>query len=249
MIKAQERLHELIQSGRIPPALLLCGPKESGKQEAAYTFASHLLDTPKKIDHHPDLHLYFPEGKIGLHPIESIRNLSQDVALVPFIGKWKIFIIHEAEAMLPTSSNALLKTLEEPTPQTVIILLAEHPERLLPTVVSRCYTLMFSTQQRNKLSEELLLLLTQGWNVQLKDSFEQQDPDQIFESIHCWYRDRLLLEIKDTSDLYFSEHKTQIQQTPLIPLEQIEKQLRLVRLAHERGMKLSLCLEMFFLSC
>lgn len=179
-----------------------------------------------------------------------MRGLSQDVALAPFMGKWKVFIIHAAEQMLPTSSNALLKALEEPSSQTVIILLSDHPKRLLPTLVSRCYALFFPNYGKLDPSPELRSLLTEGWDGKKLSHLENEDPDLIFETIMCWYRDRSLLEIEEDSTLlYFPHYLVLIKKTPFMALEHVEKRLKIARLAYERSTKLSLCLEMFFLSC
>ncbi|MBF5058662.1 hypothetical protein [Candidatus Neptunochlamydia vexilliferae] len=76
-------------------------------------------------------------GKKG--PIEAIRTLIEEANLPPFESERKVFIIHEADRMLPSSSNALLKTLEEPPSFVTIILISAHPEALLPTITSRCF--------------------------------------------------------------------------------------------------------------
>jgi DNA polymerase-3 subunit delta' len=73
--------------------------------------------------------------------INSIRELRRDATLSPFAMGWKVFILFDAERMNDESSNALLKTLEEPTPRTVLILTTSKREKLLPTILSRCQQL------------------------------------------------------------------------------------------------------------
>lgn len=247
MIKPEGRLREMVQSGKVPHALLFCGPKGSGKKEAAYQFAAQLLETEKKIENHPDIHLFFPEGKLCLHAIESMRKLSGNTALAPFSGKWKIFIVHSAEQMLPTSSNALLKTVEEPSAQTVIMLLSDHPERLLPTLVSRCSVLHFCASKIADPKAELRELLIGKINKKSFIYFDQENADLIFETILCWFRDRFLLEIGQKEYLHFPQYLEQLKMTPYLSLDAVEKRLKQIRLAHDRSTKLSLCLEMFFL--
>ncbi len=242
------RLERLFQSGNIPHALLFAGPVGAGKSAAALQFAVDLLQTSKKPENHPDIHAYFPEGKVGMHPIESIRRLAQEVSLVPYEGRWKIFILHEAEKMLPTSSNALLKTLEEPAEHTLIILISHHPAGLLPTVRSRCQTIDFPPQATTPIDASILLILA-GAKPRHFSTFESEHPDAVFETILFWYRDRLLLEIGDCEQhLHFPQHLDSLKNTPLIPLEIVEKHISLARLAHARSTKLSTCLEMLFLS-
>jgi DNA polymerase III delta prime subunit len=78
-----------------------------------------------------------------MHSIVDIRRLIDEVNLAPFSSENKAFIIDDAERMLPTSSNALLKTLEEPPKNTLIILVTSSPEKLLPTIISRCQQVRF----------------------------------------------------------------------------------------------------------
>ena len=90
------------------------------------------------------------------------REMCEKVYMAPFEAKWKIFIIEDAERMLPTSANALLKTFEEPAPNSVIILISDHPERLLPTVLSRCRKVHFQGEtplNKGEIDEKILNLL------------------------------------------------------------------------------------------
>lgn len=248
LMNPKQRLERFIQSGNIPHALLFAGPQGAGKSATAIQFAVDLLQTSKKPENHPDIHTYFPEGKAGMHPIESIRMLAQEASLAPYEGQWKIFIIHESEKMLPTSSNALLKILEEPAKQTLIILISHHPANLLATVRSRCQTLEFPPQSKPHIDTAILALLADA-KPRHFSTFESEKPEAVFETILFWYRDRLLLEIGNCEEhLHFPEHLDSLRNTPLIPLEFVEKQISLARLAHARSTKLSTCLEMLFLS-
>lgn len=165
-------------------SLLFAGMNGIGKSLFAVAFAKMLLclDDPegknkKKIEagNHPDIRIYRPEGKIGLHSIASMRQFSEEVYLVPYEAKWKVFILHEADRMLPSSANALLKTFEEPAQNAIIILLSSAASALLPTIVSRCRTIHFHpleekeiasfiTRRFNKTEEEagLIAHLSQG---------------------------------------------------------------------------------------
>jgi DNA polymerase-3 subunit delta' len=71
-------------------------------------------------------------------PLSDIRLLQKDATLRPLEGAWKVFIVREAECLTEEASNALLKTLEEAPPRTIILLTSSAPHALLPTVVSRC---------------------------------------------------------------------------------------------------------------
>lgn len=134
-------LANMVEKDAVCNSLLFAGPAGVGKGQFALDFAKMLLE--KECENHPDLRIYRPEGKIGMHSIDSMRSLTEEVYLSPYQAKWKVFIVHDAERMLSYSANALLKTFEEPGPQSVIILLSSSPEKLIPTIRSRCRTLFF----------------------------------------------------------------------------------------------------------
>ncbi|HUD02294.1 MAG TPA: AAA family ATPase [Rhabdochlamydiaceae bacterium] len=139
--KAKEILSRLLAKQTLPHVLLLHGPDGVGKGHFAYEIAQTLMGRTKK--EHPDIHLILPDPKSDQHPVAHMRQLIQEAGLPPFEAPVKIFIIHDAEKMLPASSNTLLKTLEEPPPRTHFILLTSQPELLLPTIVSRCCKIPF----------------------------------------------------------------------------------------------------------
>ncbi len=82
-----------------------------------------------------------------MHSIESVRNFIHEVSMAPYGSKYKVFIIHDAERMLPTSANALLKTFEEPSKNSVIILISNHADILIPTILSRCTVVRFNQKE------------------------------------------------------------------------------------------------------
>jgi DNA polymerase-3 subunit delta' len=137
-----------ISEDKFPHALLFKGADGIGKSLFAKEIARHFLQTTAQRiaqETHPDLHLFRPDGKSGLHSIESIRSLITQVHASPFEAQAKVFIIYEADRMQPVAANALLKTLEEPTPNTYLILLSSLPEDILPTLKSRCSILFFNS--------------------------------------------------------------------------------------------------------
>lgn len=142
----------LLRSQRFGHSLLFSGPRGVGKSLFAYAFATEVMclddgDGRQRMKmrsrNHPDVYVYMPEGKTGMHSIASMRQFSQEVYMAPFEGRKKIFIIQDAERMLPTSANALLKTFEEPSAASMIFLVSSQTHRLLPTIVSRCLRLRF----------------------------------------------------------------------------------------------------------
>lgn len=148
----------------LPNTLLFAGPDGIGKGLFATTLAVLLMGTEQNREltehkvlqgNHPDLHEYFPEGKAQMHSIQLMRELIGEVGKTPFEGRSKVFVIHDADRMLLTSANALLKTLEEPTLDSYIILLTSSASELLPTIVSRCRTFSFSHVPEDQIASYL----------------------------------------------------------------------------------------------
>lgn len=233
-------LSHMIASQRISHALLFVGSAGAKLDEAAWQFAIDLVGKHP----HPDVHEYFPEGKTGMHPIQNMRSLTDEVGFVPYQAKWKVFIVHEAERMLPTSSNALLKTFEEPAKHTVIVLLSHHPEKILPTILSRCQRVEFEAT-RERVQHKILDVLVGKESL---DALEEETQlDELFETILLWYRDRMLLQVQGgESYLTYPEYKEHIQRTPFMPLEKVEKAIAQAQLGCERSIKLKTCLEALF---
>lgn len=144
-------LRRMVETGAISNSLLFAGPDGIGKSLFALQLAQLILGEAT----HPDLHLYRPEGKLGLHSIQSMRQFSEEVYMAPYKGKHKVFIILDAERMLPTSANALLKTFEEPALDTLIILISSAPASLLPTILSRCRAIHFHPLSEQDLTRYL----------------------------------------------------------------------------------------------
>lgn len=149
--QVKHSLKRLVETNTLGASLLFAGPDGIGKSLFAQALANLLLGK----DNHPDLHHYHPEGKLGLHSIAAMREFSEEVYMAPFEGFRKVFIIHEAERMLPSGANAMLKTFEEPSADTVIILISSSPEKLLPTIISRCLTVRFQSLSESEISSQL----------------------------------------------------------------------------------------------
>lgn len=140
-------LETMMANGRMGNSFVFSGCEGIGKSLFARALARWILtrDDPQgvhgyKLDHgvHPDLHELRPEGKVAMHTIDAMRRLSEEVYRSPSEAQSQVFIIHDADRMLPTSANALLKTFEEPSRGTYLFLLTSNPQALLPTVLSRC---------------------------------------------------------------------------------------------------------------
>jgi DNA polymerase-3 subunit delta' len=152
-------LAEAIGSGRIHHALLFASPRGYGKRSLAEAFATALLCQQRNADvtacgkckscllvaagSHPDLARITFEIRDDGRPrteltVDQLRALGQRLSLASQFGGWQIALIDPADAMNASAANALLKTLEEPSTNTVIALVADDPSRLPPTIRSRC---------------------------------------------------------------------------------------------------------------
>lgn len=140
-------LSKAIQSNTLPHAMLFSGLSGVGKSLFAQRLAASLLQTTEskiEAEIHPDFHALKPESKSGLHSIDTLRKLIDEVHNAPFESSGKVFVIYDAERMQTAPANALLKTLEEPTFDTTLILLTERLHEILPTIRSRCSLVKFN---------------------------------------------------------------------------------------------------------
>jgi DNA polymerase-3 subunit delta' len=160
--RQKEILRLALKNDRLAHAYLFEGPDGIGKKLMALALARALFceeregcgECPacRKVDHqnHPDLHLLASDG--NQIKIDQIRKLQQEISLRPLEARVKICLIDGAEALNAAASNALLKTLEEPLPGTLIILLSDKPEMLLDTIRSRCQRLRFNRLSRSRIA-------------------------------------------------------------------------------------------------
>ncbi len=134
-----DRLRAAHARGQLAHAFLVTGPAGSGKSWLATELAAMALDcSSNQVAAHPDAHVVRPESKSRRIVIEQIRKLDHSIQRKPLVGSMKVAIIHDAERMQPQAANAFLKTLEEPPPGSLLLLLTTLPEALLETVLSRC---------------------------------------------------------------------------------------------------------------
>jgi DNA polymerase III subunit delta' len=117
----------------------------------------------RKIDgsNHPDVQWVRPESKSRVITIDQIRDLMQTIFLKPTEAEYKVAVIVGADRLNQQAANAFLKTLEEPPPRSILILLSTEPGRILETILSRCLRLNFAAAGERFQDEAFLTWLKQ----------------------------------------------------------------------------------------
>jgi DNA polymerase-3 subunit delta' len=149
-------LRRALATARVAHAYAFVGPDGSGRKATALAFAAALVapdggPAAARVERgsHPDVHLLGPTAPAG-NPkgapalrVETIRELERWAALKPVEAAWKVFVVDEADKMTAATPQAFLKTLEEPPPRTIIILVLSQLRALPATVLSRCQVVRF----------------------------------------------------------------------------------------------------------
>src|SRR2546429_993364 len=152
-------------AGRLAHAYCLIGEEGVGKTAVARALAEELLlgeGQPSRLDVHPDFWCDDrPEAisidEIRFHPERGApahdQSLQQFLSLKPFVAPLRVALLANAERMTEAAQNCLLKTLEEPPPNTVLVLTTAYPDHLLSTCLSRCQLIALSPVGRPALTE------------------------------------------------------------------------------------------------
>jgi DNA polymerase-3 subunit delta' len=176
------RLRTALVRGRLASSFLFVGPEGIGKRTFALKFAQALLCQARPEESldpcgacagciqavaqtHPDLYLVAKPPDRSFLPLELLigdkehrmrEGLCHDISLKPFMGGRKIAIIDDADFLNPEGANCLLKTLEEPPPRSVLILIGTSPARQLPTIRSRCQLIRFQPLPTDAVAQLLI---------------------------------------------------------------------------------------------
>jgi DNA polymerase-3 subunit delta' len=169
---AVDLLDRGLRAGRVPHALLLAGPSQVGKRTLALALAAALICPAEKKPcgqcrscrliaqgGHPDVRLVSADdsesGRDGVLKIDQIRELQREATLAPMEARRKVFVLRDLERANLPAANALLKTLEEPPSQVVLLLTSARPHALLPTIISRCQVLALRGLPQQDVAEAL----------------------------------------------------------------------------------------------
>ena len=142
-------LKNAINTNKIAHAYLFAGPRGTGKTSVAKLFARAIncvnfndeaceeCDSCKAYSegNHPDI---IELDAASNNHVDDIREIIEQVPYAPMLGKYKVYIIDEVHMLTTSAFNALLKTLEEPPAHVVFVLATTDPQKVIPTVLSRC---------------------------------------------------------------------------------------------------------------
>jgi DNA polymerase-3 subunit delta' len=184
------------RAGKLPHALLFAGPQGIGKATFAFHLAHHLLKHPSPAEA-PDEFVkpdpassLFRQVATGAHPsvlhltrplndktkafktvvtVDEIRKVSRFLSMTSHDGSYRFVIVDPADDMNTNAANALLKNLEEPPSRTVFILITHSIGRLLPTIRSRCQTILLQP-----LSVDDLVAVLEGLDAGLPEAAEER---------------------------------------------------------------------------
>lgn len=168
--KVKEHLRNAVKLNKISHAYIINGMQGSGKNMIADIFSKTLQcekggETPCNVCHsciqaesgnHPDIIRITHEKPTSIG-VEDVREqLVGDIQIRPYSGRYKIYIIDDADKMTVQAQNAILKTIEEPPEYGIIMLLTENADALLPTILSRCVRLDLTPVQDSLIKEHLM---------------------------------------------------------------------------------------------
>lgn len=230
-------LKNSLNTGKISHSYLFEGEKGVGKKEVALAFSKGLVcksDDERPCNkcssclkfesmNHPDFKMISSTKKIIQK--KEIEALIREIPILPFESKKKVFLIEDGDLMRSDSQNALLKTLEEPPPYVVMIILTSNSNKILDTISSRCEIIkfhrrndidkIFKMENFADLREEIIDVidnLISGNQIYAFTSLDifsknKENTEQLLDIMMYWFRDLAIYKEVGASDLLLNKDK------------------------------------------
>lgn len=204
--KQKKYFKRLIENGTLSHAYIFGGQDYESIKSFAVCVCELL--TGRGFENNPNLKLLQPDKKKDIYKIyiEDIRGLKSFMSLKPHSSQYKLAVIDDADTMTIEAANAMLKVLEEPPKQAVIILVTSQPKSLPTTILSRCETVVFppakevETDEMAEALAELRKVARQSITERIKYAKKIYERDNYTELVNLWLRSlRLHLVSKPTS--------------------------------------------------
>lgn len=161
-------LEHAIESHQIPQALLFCGPRGVGKTTCARILARKINEENGVEGDNDFAFNIFELDAASNNSVDDIRNLIDQVRIVPQVGKYRVYIIDEVHMLSTAAFNAFLKTLEEPPAHAIFILATTEKHKIIPTILSRCQIYDFKRISVEDIKQHLV-------NVAIKENVSYED--------------------------------------------------------------------------
>ena len=236
--RAVELLRRALEGGRVAHAYAFVGPPGSGRTTTALAFAQALLcETSVGCGRcrpcvlavggrHPDLHVVVPtppetnpKGARAIR-IGAIRDLERQAALRPVMGRYKLFVLDDADRMTGESPQAFLKTLEEPPAQTVLILVLARTRAVPATVLSRCQIVRFAPRRDadGDVRADALELLAEVTDKGVEALFrrsqafdrDRERAERVVDALWLFARDMLIAKVGGPVSLLVNADQTEV---------------------------------------
>ena len=236
--RAVALLRRALEDGRVAHAYAFVGPAGSGRTTTALAFAQALLCETSAgcgrcracalaaASRHPDLHVIVPtppetnpKGARAIR-IGAIRELGRQAALRPVMGRYKLFVLDDADRMTGESPEAFLKTLEEPPAQTVLILVLARTRAVPATVLSRCQLVRFAPRLDGggDIRAEAMDLLTEVREKGVEALFrrsqafdrDRERAERVVDALWLYARDMLIAKVGGAATLLVNADRAEV---------------------------------------